>query len=341
MPINWPDTPGTGSTYGYGGNEWIYTGSGWRTVGASVPGPQGTQGPTGNAGPQGPTGPIGLTGPTGDAGLPAPIFSPNGVLASSAGLPALPNTLDAWITQDAGQLWVYDPTSPAASTGASGTTGATGGWVEFGTLQGPAGVTGATGPIGIGVTGFTGSQGITGHTGPAGANGATGATGHTGPAGTNGITGPTGPSGANGINGVTGPTGATGPIGTGVTGATGATGPQGLTGPTGRTGPTGPNLWFPGLTAGVSGTYNLNLAAGYFYSLNVTSAATLTYSGANIGDYTFIITTNGYAVSLQTSAGWFANQGIQPTITGITLMKGTYDGTRLFITSLENMQQIV
>jgi hypothetical protein len=81
--------------------------------------------------------------------------------------------------------------------------------------------------------------------------------------------------------------------------------------------------------------------SGYFYNITVNSATTLTYSGANIGDYTFIINTNGYAVSLQSSSGWFTNQALQPTITGITLMKGTYDGTRMFITSLENMQQIV
>jgi hypothetical protein len=47
MPITWPISPSTGATYSYGGNEWVFTGAGWRTVGAAVPGITGATGATG------------------------------------------------------------------------------------------------------------------------------------------------------------------------------------------------------------------------------------------------------------------------------------------------------
>jgi len=62
MAISWPIGASTGSTYTYAGNEWVYTGSAWRTVGASVPGPVGASGSTGSIGPEGPTGPTGPAG---------------------------------------------------------------------------------------------------------------------------------------------------------------------------------------------------------------------------------------------------------------------------------------
>jgi hypothetical protein len=34
----------------------------------------------------------------------------------------------------------------------------------------------------------------------------------------------------------------------------------------------------------------------------------------------------------------YTNNGLQPVISGTTLMKGTSDGTVIYITSLENMQ---
>ena len=64
----------------------------------------------------------------------------------------------------------------------------------------------------------------------------------------------------------------------------------------------------------------------------------MTLPGSPIGDYIFIIdNTGGHIVTLQTGLNMYTNNSLQPVITGITLMKGTSDGTRIFITSLENM----
>ena len=61
-------------------------------------------------------------------------------------------------------------------------------------------------------------------------------------------------------------------------------------------------------------------------------------SNLGVGDYIFIIdNTAAEIVTLQTGTNMYTNNSLQPVITGITLMKGTSDGTKIFITSLENM----
>jgi len=64
-------------------------------------------------------------------------------------------------------------------------------------------------------------------------------------------------------------------------------------------------------------------------------------SNLGVGDYIFIVdNTGGFIVTLQSApTNTFTNNGLQPVFSGITLMKGTSDGTSIYITSLENMQQ--
>ena len=65
----------------------------------------------------------------------------------------------------------------------------------------------------------------------------------------------------------------------------------------------------------------------------------MTLPGSPIGDYIFIIdNSGGHIVTLQSATNMYTNNGLQPVISGTTLMKGTSDGTKVYITSLENMQ---
>jgi len=54
MPIDFPSSPVTGSTYTYSGQVWTYSGSAWRITNANfTPGPTGATGPTGARGTTG------------------------------------------------------------------------------------------------------------------------------------------------------------------------------------------------------------------------------------------------------------------------------------------------
>ena len=211
--------------------------------------------------------------------------------------------------------------------------------------------------------GGAGGVGPQGPAGPPGANGAPGATGATGPIG------PAGPVGAAGLNFV-----GTWSSGTAYNPndvvfydgssyvAANAVGPsatppdtdtanwdflalQGLDGPQGPIGPIGPagaSLWSPA----VSLTFNtasstIDLSTGNTFLITVTTDTTvsMTLPGSPIGDYIFIIdNSGGNIVTLQSAANTYTNNGLQPVISGTTLMKGTSDGTKVYITSLENMQ---
>lgn len=151
-------------------------------------GPQGPEGPAGATGATGPTGPAGATGATGPQGPAGPTGpqGPAGVginLQGSVptyddlpdGTSATVKPGDAYITEDTGEIWVWQSTGPTDP----------GHWVNGGEIVGPPGPTGPAGPQGP--AGATGPTGATGATGPAGATGATGATGPQGPAGPEGI----------------------------------------------------------------------------------------------------------------------------------------------------------
>jgi|TARA_R100000084_G_scaffold109439_1_gene76832 hypothetical protein len=133
--------------------------------------------------------------------------------------------------------------------------------------------------------------------------------------------------------------GAIGPAGS--NGAQGVQGPVGPQGPIGLTGPQGPSLWSNVFSGSISGVYSLNLVGNNTFLLNVTAPTTLDIVGASVGDYIFIIdNTGGHIVSLQTGSTFYTNNSLQPVISGITLMKGTWDGSKMYITSLENMTNL-
>jgi microcystin-dependent protein len=106
----------------------------------------GTEGQRGQTGPQGTPGLNGQKGDKGDKGDAGETLKVSGAVINKAGLPATPSPLTVLITQDDSHLWIYDPTSSAASAVVPI------GWVDMGKVQGPAGpqgIAGATGTITI------------------------------------------------------------------------------------------------------------------------------------------------------------------------------------------------
>lgn len=164
----------------------------------------------------------GAIGPQGPAGETLSALGVEATYADILSEHPSPAVLDAYITQDTGTFWVYDPASTAANID---------GWVDMGQIQGPTGPAGIQGPPGnlilsgsINPPPGTGNVGdywlntatnvlygpqqlsgwpVTGISlvGPAGAAGATGATGPAGATGATGAAGAAGAAGANGTNG--------------------------------------------------------------------------------------------------------------------------------------------
>ena len=150
---------------------------------ASIRGPQGEQGATGEQGPQGPAGPQGATGPQGEKGDTG-ATGPQGP-KGDAGPYFLPSVSAEGVLSWTNNGGLENP-SPANIRGPQGATGPQG---EQG-IQGEKGDTGETGP--------QGPKGDTGETGPQGPKGDTGETGPQGPKGDMGETGPQGPKGDTG-----------------------------------------------------------------------------------------------------------------------------------------------
>ncbi len=119
---------------------------------------------------------------------------------------------------------------------------------------------------------------------------------------------------------------------------------DGDTGPQGVPGPAGASLWTNsvGLTIPSLDSTTINLTTGNTFRILIDGPATLDMSlGGSIGDFIFIIdNTAQEIVSLQPGSVMYTNNSLQPVINNITLMKGTSDGTKIYITSLENMENI-
>ena len=164
-------------------------------------GATGVQGSSGVAGASGigATGTQGASGISGASGVDGTSFTIVGTVAESSLLPDpySGSIGDGYITEDLGDLWVWDGSA----------------WLDAGPIVGPAGATGTAGATGVrGATGITGASGSTGLTGATGVTGASGI-------------GATGVAGANGASGASGTIGLTGASGTNnlVWGATGQT----------------------------------------------------------------------------------------------------------------------
>ncbi len=315
-----------------------------------VAGPAGAEGPAGPIGPQGPVGPQGEIGYTGGNGVPG-----------APGTPGIGDTVDMYVDNTTGIVYVRDPNNPnnwlplTGAQGPIGPQGPTGPQGEIG-YTGGNGVPGAPGTPGIGDTvdmyvdnntgivyvrdpnnpnnwlPLTGAQGEAGPQGPVGPEGlhvigayidANGhlnlnmsnnnlidaglAIGPTGPQGNAGVAGPEGPQGVPGINGRTIWNGSGGPppAGTGLQGdfyidttnsrlygpkSSDATwglipfvsliGPVGPAGPAGPIGPQGPE--------GPAGDSQLILGDGKVYvgdassnaiAVSISGDATITNTG--------------------------------------------------------------
>ena len=119
----------------------------------------------------------------------------------------------------------------------------------------------------------------------------------------------------------------------------GDVGPQG---PIGLTGPAGASLWSPAVSLTfntASSTIDLSTGNTFLITISTDTTIEMTLPGSPIGDYIFIIdNSGGHVATLQSGTNMYTNNGLQPVISGTTLMKGTSDGTKVYITSLENMQ---
>ena len=121
----------------------------------------------------------------------------------------------------------------------------------------------------------------------------------------------------------------------------GLDGPQG---PIGPIGPAGASLWTPPVSLTIPGVDSpiLDLSTGNTFLITIDGPTTIDMTNLGVGDYIFIIdNTIAANVTLQSApTNIYTNNGLQPVISGITLMKGTSDGTDIYITALENMQQV-
>lgn len=133
MPLSFPLNPSTGTSYSYGGRNFIYNGERWGLVPVVITGPTGYTGSQGEVGPQGPAGTsVTIEGSTSTyASLPFPFSGTTGT---------------GYILSDTGHLAVWGD----------------GTWTDVGNITGPIGYTGSRGDLG-----YVGSQGI-GYTGSAG-----------------------------------------------------------------------------------------------------------------------------------------------------------------------------
>jgi hypothetical protein len=171
-----------------------YVGSDGATGPSGVAGATGTAGTTGS---QGASGTQGASGIAGSSGVDGTSFTIVGTVADSS---LLPNPYsggvgDGYITENLGDLWVWDGSA----------------WLDAGPIVGPAGATGISGATGVrGATGIIGASGISGASGYIGLDGATGISGASGIQGASGASGISGASGYIGLDGATGIAGATG-----------------------------------------------------------------------------------------------------------------------------------
>jgi hypothetical protein len=210
-------TSGTGGgTQGPKGDDGLSAYETWIALGntgtqadfiASLSGPAGTAGPQGPQGPQGVAGTNGVDGAQGPAGPQgaqgAGLNIVGSVVDSSTLSPTYTGSIgDGFITQNTGNLWIWDGTQ----------------WNNVGNIVGPAGAQGESAYqvwISLGNTGtptdfinaLTGPAGAQGPQGPQGIQGAQGADGPQGPAGAQGNAGAAGAQGAQGIQGIQGPAG--------------------------------------------------------------------------------------------------------------------------------------
>jgi len=118
----------------------------------------------------------------------------------------------------------------------------------------------------------------------------------------------------------------------------GLQGAQGNPGIQGPVGPPGLSAWGPAISKDIPLDNPIDLLSGKTFLISVTADTTLDVINPSIGDYTFIIDNSvGAVVTLQSASIFYTNNSLQPVISGITMMKLFYDGSRMFVTSLENM----
>jgi hypothetical protein len=94
-------------------------------------------------------------------------------------------------------------------------------------------------------------------------------------------------------------------------------------------------VYFTPIAASFSGTYTADLSLANIFILTMTGNGVLDFSNAQVGSYTWIITTGGNTLTL--AVGKFQGEF---DVSGKALISGIYDGSKMVITSIKNLTDI-
>jgi hypothetical protein len=94
-------------------------------------------------------------------------------------------------------------------------------------------------------------------------------------------------------------------------------------------------VYFTPITASFSGTYTSDLSLANIFILTMTDTGVLDFSNAQVGSYTWIITTSGHTLTL--AVGKFQGEF---DVAGKALISGIYDGSKMIITSIKDLTDI-
>lgn len=95
------------------------------------------------------------------------------------------------------------------------------------------------------------------------------------------------------------------------------------------------------VTSDIYGNYTVDLSAGQFFLFTATTSTNLYYSNAKAGSNYQLLINNSEDVSLGTfSSAFYASDGIQPTLNGVSMMNWFWDGARMIVTSVDTFEQL-
>jgi hypothetical protein len=93
-------------------------------------------------------------------------------------------------------------------------------------------------------------------------------------------------------------------------------------------------------TNSLSATYDLAITDKNMIIFSADSNVTLGFTGAEVGTYIFVIDPAGFAVDLAIGGVWQSQSGLQPVISGKTIMTGIFDGTDMIVVEINKILDI-
>lgn len=88
-------------------------------------------------------------------------------------------------------------------------------------------------------------------------------------------------------------------------------------------------------------TYTFDCRISNIIEFTATSDVVLSYTTPLVGTYVFIINCDGFDVSLDVTGDWQSVNGNQPIILGKTILTGIYDGSRMIVMEVNNVDDIL